>query len=274
MTFPDWNSLFSYLSERVFNKECKKKKVLFFDELQWMAAGRSRLISLLKYFWDNHWKDQNIMLVLCGSIASFMVKKVLRSKALYGRTTLEIHLKGLGPADAYKLIGNKRSHEECLKYLLVFGSVPKYLEQINLNLSFDQNMNRLCFSPNGVMFQEIERIFYNQFREAQAYLRIVSLLKDGIFSLKEVAVKLKLPSGGGLKSYLENLERAEIIRSITPFGKGLKTKIRKYTLSDEFLVFYFKYIDHNKKTIHESTSSKLFQVLTKESFQSWLGFAF
>jgi hypothetical protein len=44
-----------------------------------MAAGRIRLVSLLKYYWDNHWKSKHVMLILCGSVASFMVKKVLHS---------------------------------------------------------------------------------------------------------------------------------------------------------------------------------------------------
>jgi len=30
---------------------------------------------------------------------------------------------------------------------MVFGGVPKYLEQVNTNKSFNQNMNQLCFSP-------------------------------------------------------------------------------------------------------------------------------
>ena len=63
-------------------RKIRTKKILFLDELPWMAAGRSRLVSLLKYYWDNHWKGRHVMLILCGSVASFMVKKALIS--LYG----------------------------------------------------------------------------------------------------------------------------------------------------------------------------------------------
>ena len=132
--FSSWESVFSYLTDRIINR--KTAKIIFLDELSWMAAGRSRLVSLLKFYWDNHWKGKKVMLILCGSVASFMVKKVLRSKALYGRITLDLLLKGLLAEDAYALIGRKRSREEALKYLLVFGGVPKYLEDINPNRSF------------------------------------------------------------------------------------------------------------------------------------------
>ncbi len=272
--FQNWEQVFAYFTEKIFKRRTKTKKILFLDELQWMAAGRSKLVSLLKFYWDNQWKDKNVMLILCGSVASFMVKKVLNSNALYGRTTLEILLKGLDPNEAADLLGKKRSREEVLKYLMVFGGVPKYLEQINPNRSFNQNMNMLCFSPHGIMVNEVNRTFYSQFREARIYLKIISLLKTGIYSFIEISKANKIPSGGGLKLYLENLERAEMIRSFIPFDRSGNSKFRKYTLSDEFLIFYFKYIEPNLRVINGSTSKKLFETLTRDSFESWLGFAF
>ncbi len=272
--FANWEQVFTYLTEKIIKRKTKVKKILFLDELPWMAAGRIRLVSLLKYYWDNHWKGKHVMLILCGSVASFMVKKVLHSNALYGRTTIEILLKGFSPEEAAYLLGKKRSREETLNYQLVFGGVPKYLEQINPNQSFNQNMNRLCFSPHGIMLKEVERIFYSQFREPRTYLKIINLLKNGIFSLSEISAKTKIPSGGGLKQYLKNLERAEMIRSFVPFDRGGNSKFKKHTLADEFLVFFFKYIEPNLRVIKESSSRRLFETLTQNSFDTWLGFAF
>jgi AAA+ ATPase superfamily predicted ATPase len=275
VNFAKWQEVFSYLTDRVISRSSRKGKlILFFDEVQWMAAGRSNLISLLKYYWDNQWKQKNVMLILCGSIAAFMVRKVIRSKALYGRITAEILLKGLRPDEAALLFKKRRSTEEILKYLLVFGGVPKYLEEVNLNRSFNQNMNRLCFSRSGHMTHEVERIFYSQFRESQTYLRIVSLLKDRLSSFDQISKKLKMSSGGGLKLYLKNLEDAEIVRSYVPFSRGVRSKFRKYTLADEYLLFYFKYVEPNLRTIQESNSRRLFETLTRESLDTWLGFAF
>lgn len=270
--FNSWESVFTYLTDRIINK--KAPKIIFFDELPWMAAGRSRLISLLKFYWDNHWKEKRVMLILCGSVASFMVKKVIRSKALYGRITLEMLLKGLLAEDAYALIGRKRNKEEALKYLLVFGGVPKYLEDVNPQRSFNHNINRLCFSPYSTMIHEVSRIFYSQFRETRSYLKILNILKGGIFTAKQISENTGIPSGGGLKLYLDNLAQAEIIRPLIPFDKGPHSKFKKFALTDEFLIFYFKYIKPNERIISESNSSKLFETLTRRGFDSWLGFAF
>ena len=124
------------------------------------------------------------------------------------------------------------------------------------------------------MLNEVERIFYSQFRQPRTYGKIIKVLKNGILSMGEISKKTKIPSGGGLKQYLENLELAEMIRSFVPFSRDPNSKFRKYTLADEFLVFYFKYIEPNRRVIKESSSRRLFKTLTERSFEVWLGFAF
>jgi len=274
LQFRTWNEVFSYVTDHLIETTAGTKPILFFDEFQWMAAGQSKLVSTVKYFWDNFWKKKKAMLILCGSVASFMVRRVLSSKALYGRVSAEILLRGLSPDEAIRFFKGKRSDEELLKYQLVFGTVPKYLEEIDCSRSFEQNMNRLCFSPNGLMLKEPERIFYSQFREGRTYQQIVTLLQNGPRTTGEIARRLGIPSGGGLKLYLDNLEHADIIRSVVPFDRDARSKFRAYTLVDEFLSFYFKYLEPNLATIRESTSRKLFETVTKDSFDIWLGFAF
>ena len=273
--FDRWEIVFSYLTEKiVINKRRKKKLILFFDEIQWMAVGRSKLISIMKYYWDNFWKDNHVMLILCGSIASYMVKKVIRSKALYGRVTLEILLQSLSPSESGLFFANKRSKEEILKYLMILGGVPKYLEEIDLNKSFNQNINQLCFQKNSYLLNEVSKIFYSQFKEAKTYLQIVNILKNNLLSFQEIAKKTGKKSGGSLKYYIDQLENAEFITSYISIDREWNTKFKKYRLSDEYLVFYFKYIEPNLKIINQNPHENLFEKLTSSSFTSWMGFAF
>lgn len=273
IAFKSWDNFLTYITDRFVNKS-KEKKILFFDEIQWMANDRSTLISLIKYYWDNFWKDNNVMLILCGSIASFMVQKVVNSKALYGRIGSEILLKGLKPNEAVQLFNKKKSSEEILKYLLILGTVPKYLENIDQSKSFNKNINSMFFNKFGKMANEIEKMFYSQFKETKIYLDIVSKLKSGILSMDEIAGKIKIKSGGGLKRYLTNLENAEFIKSHIPYNKKINSKIKAYSLSDEYLLFYFKYIEPNRRVINESSSKKLFETFTFKNFEIWLGFQF
>ncbi len=271
--FSSWEDAFTFLTDRAILG--KKKTILFFDEIQWMAAGRTKLLSLIKYFWDLHWKNANVMVILCGSISTYMTQKVVRSRALYGRITAEIGLRGLAPREAAMMFRGRRSLAEVLQYLLIFGGIPHYLEQIQLSRSFNQNVNRLCFTSYGSMTDEFEKIFYSQFREHRTYLRIAALLKERPLSLQQISQKLKMASGGGLKRYLSNLEQADILHVLRPFRKSPTTKEAKYILIDEYLNFYFKFIRPHSQLIKQNDKNRnLFDRISKESLQPWLGFAF
>ncbi|HRQ70955.1 MAG TPA: ATP-binding protein, partial [bacterium] len=276
MKFSGWEKVFKYFTEKmVSRKNNKEKMVVFFDEIQWMASGREQLISIIKYFWDNHWKDQNVMLILCGSIASFMVDKVINSTALYGRVTEEMLIKGLNPDEIASFFKGKRDKYEILNYQLIFGGVPKYFEEIDISASFYKNINRLCFSPNSLMLNEVEKIFYKQYSKAETYLDVVNLLKNGAFSFKEITEKIAKKSGGSLKKVLLQLEKAELIESFVPFEQGWNTKFRKYRLADEFLRFYFKYMEPNMTAIqNQKNTTKLFEKISADSLDKWFGFAF
>lgn len=216
--FTSWTAVFDYLTSQM--PISGKKMILVFDELQWMAAGQSALVSLIKSYWDNEWKKKKIILILCGSIASFMMHKVIRSKALYGRITCEMHLKGLQPQESIQMFRRKRGFKEVLQYLFIFGGVPKYLEMIDLNKSLPQNLNHLCFQKQALMLAEFEKVFFSQFKTHQVYLRIVRHLKDKMLTLEELSRLLNMPSGGGLLRYLQQLEESEFIRTWISFDQN------------------------------------------------------
>jgi AAA+ ATPase superfamily predicted ATPase len=270
--FKDWDGVLAYLTTYLASN--KNKCILFFDEFQWQAASQGKLISLLKYYWDNHWKAHRPLLILCGSIGSFMVRKVLRSKALYGRVTSEIHLRGLDLSAAKVMLLGLRSHEEILLYLMTFGGVPKYLEEVDTSFSFHQNIDRLCFSPQGVMVNELDRIFASQFREASVYKRIVKYLLIRPQSLEEIAEHLKISSGGGLKQYMDNLILADMVEAVVPLGKAENTKIKRYRVCDEFLVFFAKFMEPHLKLIRAGAGRTPFQRLTGPQWKPWSGLAF
>lgn len=267
-----WQPLFDYLTE--FFSQQKERYILFLDEFQWLAANHSKLVSLIKKYWDVHWSKQNVMLILCGSVSSFMVKNVIASKALYGRINWELCLQSFSPLETFQLLDSKRSADEALQYSLVLGGIPKYLKEIDTHRSFDQNINNLFFIQNGLLVNDYKRIFYSQFKEPKTYETIVKLLKDHPLSLEEIASGIKAQSGGSIKYYLDNLEKALFITSYVPYNKKQNSKLKKYKLTDEYLQFYFKYVDPHLDLIISNHRRNLFNQLVKPIWNSWLGFAF
>lgn len=267
-----WEPIFDYLT-KLFS-QTKDKYILFLDEFQWLAANQSKLISILKKYWDQYWSKQNVLLILCGSVCSYMTKRVISSKALYGRIHWELCLQPLNTIESYQILDGKRNIDEIFKYLQILGGIPKYLKEINPHKSFDQNINNLLFTANGILVNDYSKIFYSQFKEYRTYENIVRYLKDQPKTLDEIAAKLKISSGGGLKAYLENLEKASFLTSYVPYNKKQNSKLRKYKLTDEYLRFYFKYVEPHLKLITTNRTRNLFGQLVKPVWNSWLGFAF
>ncbi len=250
----------------------KTKTVLILDEFQWLACGQTKLVSLIKSYWDNHWKQKNTMLIICGSVAHYIFKKVVRSKALYGRINWELQLSDLPPVETRKFV-SKRSPYEALKYMLIFGGVPKYFEEIDQKTSFKENINDLFFKKNSFFVNEIDKVFYSQFRESQNYKKIILCLSKKNMSLSELAASLKIPSGGGFKSYLDNLEKAGFIRNYVSQGATGRRNV-KYKLFDPYLNFYFKFVDQHQRLIQQNEKQNLFTSLVEKKWTPWLGIAF
>lgn len=252
-----------------------QKKILFFDEFQWLAAGRSTLPALIKRYWDNDWAKLKVQLILCGSVSSYMVKKVIKSKALYGRIDLQLNVKQLSPRESAKFFGKDVSSQEMLKHLVVFGGIPKYLADLDKSGSFQKNLTDIFFDKNSAYINEYEKIFYSQFKEYRTYEKIVTALSSGPLNHTAIAQKTGIKSGGGLKSYLQNLENAEFIGSYNLNPANKNGKVISYRITDPFLRFYFYYVKPNLALITSLSSPKVaFNNITKNNLAPFLGFAF
>jgi AAA+ ATPase superfamily predicted ATPase len=80
----DWMAAFDELTKAVTQIGSKEKIILFFDELPWMATRKSGILFALEYFWNRHWSnDSRIKLIVCGSLASWIIKKSLKIEEIY-----------------------------------------------------------------------------------------------------------------------------------------------------------------------------------------------
>jgi AAA+ ATPase superfamily predicted ATPase len=233
-------------------------------------------VALFKYYWDNKWSSQqNLMVILCGSINTFMIKKVVQSSALYGRIHREIKLEPLSLADTHAFLGSGRSHKEVAELYLVFGGIPKYLEEIRAKESSVQNINRLCFLKDAFFVREFDRLFKEEFGKTNTYSKIVkTLVATPGLAYSEILSRLKLPQGGGYQVYLDNLCLAGFVQSFTPFGRT-QTQLIRYRLYDEYLHFYFGLIQPNLDLINHNTGQNIFlNTLGKPRWSAWSGLAF
>lgn len=267
----NWREVFQGLGEII----SKGNWTVVFDEFQWMAVGRSSLVSDLKLYWERWSENKNLSLFLCGSVSSFMIKHLVHSKALHNRKTLEICLGPLTPSESGMFIKQRGLWEKAQLYMCL-GGVPKYLEQINPKHSLEKNLNRLCFCSNGFFVNEFETLFKEQFRSIKTYQSIVEALAESSAGLSELSRKTKIAKGGGLHEHLQHLISAQFVREYSPFTMANKkrTRTKLYKLIDPFLIFYMRYIDKNMNVISMNTSENLFRSIAGSSIEQYYGFAF
>jgi len=272
----DWDEALTLLNKAIaeHGRSPSGRTVVFLDEFQWMCEMKTDLVSLFKYHWDNFLsRHSHCVFVLCGSISSFIVKKVIRSKALYGRTDTELHLQPLPFEQCKPLFEGTRLADEALDTYLTVGGIPHYLIEMNPRMSLTQNLSEYAFQPSGFLFREFERLFVSHFAGHPAYEIILRALSSGACTPQALAKKCSMESGGTFSSRLRELELAGFVRRLTPLDKSDRSRIVRYRIDDEYLHFYFRFIQpHSAEVL--SGAVRPVQILHERAFRQWQGYAF
>lgn len=271
----NWFEAFEQLKIYLQTKKSKQKKVLFFDELPWLDTMHSGFLQALDYFW-NTWasKQNNIVLVVCGSAAAWMINKIIFNKGgLHNRVTQNIRLLpfNLHETELYLLSKKiKLNHYQLTQVYMCFGGVPHYLNEIKPNLSAAQNIENCCFKPTGLLNNEFEKLYTSLFDNSVIHKKIISVLasKYAGFTRNEIIAKGKLNSGGYISNVLDELIQSGFVDYTIPPNKAVKDTV--YRLCDEYSLFYLKFIKNNKFPLKFAWTN----ITAMHTYKVWTGFAF
>jgi AAA+ ATPase superfamily predicted ATPase len=270
-----WLAAFQVLENVIKSNESKKKRVIFIDEFPWIASKGSKFLMAFENFWNQFASQQkNLIIVICGSAASYMVKNIIKNKGgLHNRLTESIRLLPFTlkeTASYLKANQVKYSLYDIAQLYLIIGGVPHYLNKIKPTESVAQNIDRLCFQQNGELAIEFNMLFASLFDNSEKHLLIVKTLATSLRGLtrNELLEKTGLPSGGDTSSKLEELIQSGFMEEYT-FYKN-KSHLKRYRLTDEYSQFYLKYISKNK----QNGPGTWINIQKSQSFKSWSGFSF
>lgn len=247
----DWADLFWHLAQQVQHERI----ILAFDEISWIGSCDPDFLGKLKNAWDVYFsKNPELILILCGSVSSWIEENILSSTGFLGRISLDLHLKEMPLPDCRMFWTGGVSSYEIFKVLSVTGGVPKYLEEILPEQSAEENIQRLCFTPEGFLFNEFDKIFSDLFsRKADTYKHIIEQLISGAKDLDNLCDALKIQKGGGISKYLHDLLLAGFISEDCTWNikTGKLSCLKKFRLSDNYLRFYLKHINPLKEQISQ-----------------------
>lgn len=270
-----WMSAFSLLALYLDQFKDGSKKIIFIDELPWFDTPRSKFLMAFENFWNEYCSRRNdVMVIICGSAASWMIKKIMNNKGgLHNRVSEKIHLAPFTLAETEKFLiikGIRWSQYDIAQLYMTTGGIPYYLDAIRKGESVTQFIDRACFTEQGVLYAEYENLYDSLFAESEHHRSVVALLaghKQGLLR-DQIIQKTKLRTGGTMTKILDELEKTGFISTMVPFGKNKNKAL--YKLNDFFSLFYFKFMARGNKRMKNEWS----KIVTGSSWQSWSGLAF
>jgi hypothetical protein len=270
----NWLAAFFLLSTHLDTLDFSEKRVVFLDELPWLATHKSGFLNGLSWFWNSWAVNKNIVVVICGSAASWMIKKVVNNRGgLYNRVTKRIYLLPFNLRETEIYLQSRNIYldrYQITQLYMALGGIPHHLKAVKNGKTAIQNINQICFATNGLLRDEFLRLYPALFAHADNHITVIKALanKPQGLTRNEIIELSKVPSGGSTTRTLEELEHSGFISAYRPYRKNKNTRL--YRLTDEYSLFYLKFIEGNqyegKDTWHHLSQT--------QPYKTWSGYAF
>ena len=242
-----WDEAFDYLGEKLATDQL----VLVIDEFPYLVEENDSLPSYLQSFVDERLRDTDSMLVLCGSSVSTMESDILGHESpLYGRRTGQIDVQPFSFQQARDVIGY--SIEDAIRSFAVTGGTPMYLTLFDYAQPLEENILTEILSPTAVLYNEPEFLLRTELRTPARYMSILEAIATGHTTPNEIAGATGVDSGP-LSKYLQTLRSLRLIdREVPVTASAKQSKRSRYHVADEFLRFWFRFVEPNRSSIEEA----------------------
>lgn len=234
-----WEMIFDALLQQPRNE----KLVIVLDEFQYLGKADKAFPSVFQRIWDTSLKNQNVEVILCGSLTHMMMEQALSySSPLYGRRTDQIRLKQIPYAD-YEHFFPELAEQERILYYAVTGGVPKYIELFHPCTDIYTAIEQNVLLPQSFLYEEPEFLLRHEVQDIGSYFSIIRAVAAGKTRLSEIASQLSM-SPTSLSKPLKTLCDLDILeREVPATEKNPGTsKKGQYRIKDNFIAFWFRFV--------------------------------
>ena len=276
----NWMDVFIQLQQAI--ETCKSEKiVLFLDELPWMATPKSSLLESLEFYWNRYGsKDPRVILIICGSSASWILENIINNReGLYNRVTQPIKLSPLTLRETQNYLnarGFNYPQKQIMEIYLALGGVPFYLNFLDPKFSVPQNLDSIFFRQTAPLLEEFNKLFASLFKNSKQHEQLIKLIGNHMYGLelKELNTHKTISAGGRLSQRLQELEDAGFIMKFTPYG--FQNKGTFYRVVDPFSLFYLRFVQSFRSNLKKMDQGEGYWLLLTRSqhYKSWRGYAF
>ncbi len=275
----DWFEALDQLLQEVQTLPEDQRVILFFDELPWIASPKSNFLQALDHFWNLYFsRMNNLILVVCGSAASWMIDNVISNTGgLYGRLTRQMHLLPFTLAETKEFLNYKNvnlDQKQIIELYMAMGGIPKYLLQVEPGKSAKQTIDQQFFTPTGFLFNEFNNLYSSLFNNYEQHIKIVRVLAKSHSGLtrKDLLNQIGLSTRGTASKILRELEKCGFIMHLNCYPDN--SKLAKYRLIDQYSLFYLRWVESIEKFLNANMQNYWMQQSNTNAWITWCGYAF
>lgn len=272
--FSDWERAFRSIQELPYNE----KKLVIIDEFPYMCRGNESIPSILQNLWDAEFKEDNIMLILCGSSMSFIENELLAEKnPLYGRATGIYKMNPMGFYDVVKFFPEYSARDKVLVYSIL-GGIPHYLNQFEASLSVEENIKKHILRKGSVLYSEVDFLIHQELRETPVYNSVIEAVALGSTKLNEISQKSLLEDTSKTSVYLKNLMELGIVEREFSVDAAVKEKGNVgrglYRLTDNFFRFWYAFGFSNYSQLEDGDVEGVYRYSIEPTLHEFAALAF
>jgi AAA+ ATPase superfamily predicted ATPase len=236
VSFPDWETLFGYVTERAGTNPF----LLVLDEFPYLAAAAPALPSIIQKLWDHDWQSTRLKLVLSGSYITAMNRLEELDQPLYGRRTGKLMFSAFGFADAARFVPRYGIRDQLLAYGM-FGHLPGHLALIDPEHTLAENVAETMLSPTGRLADEAQHVLDAFAADAHVHYSIVEAIASGEQTWSGITKRVGR-SGGSLLRPLQWLEEMQVVARIVPITETSPQRSRRaiYRIVDPYMGFWHR----------------------------------
>lgn len=255
VTYHDWETVLLEI-----NRYITDKITVCLDEFSYLVKSDASLPSIIQRLIDNHSLRYN--LILCGSSQRMMHSLVLNdSSPLYQRCAWQPKIRQLRLP--YIQQAFHCSEEEAVEEYAIWGGVPRYWQLRADYSNLDEAIRNVLVNNYGILYEEPNRLLRDERRDTAMSSSLLGIIGNGVNRISEIAGRIQQPATNLSQPISVLLDLGYVEREV-PFGENSKnSKKGLYKLGDNFLSFYYRFIQPNKYLIELGRQDLVMEMIRK-----------
>lgn len=244
-----FTQVFRFLLEQARNREF----TLVIDEFQEFTNINESIFSDIQNYWDQYRTSTKMNFIVSGSIFSLMTKIFQDKKEpLFGRADAMMKIKPFTTSVLKEILKDYKpdyTNDELLALYTYTGGVPKYVELLvdNKALTIPGMVRYICQSDSPFIDEGRNLLIQEFGKKYGNYFSILDAISSGKNTQSQIEAFMGEKSIGGQLNKLETVY--EVIRKQRPIFSKEGSQTVRYAVSDNFLRFWFRYIERNRTLI-------------------------